>query len=169
MQAEPLAPRGQPRSLTSPPALAAVQGIDFLVLAALAVVVGMTSSTNAVAHQKPTAATFGLAFAVVGALFFAASALTAFVFAWGLYMRKGWAIWPMAVLEGLWLLLTALWLLRGVEVDTLLQIALAGATLLSLVAGRAARADGPARDRRPSPASWRSCCQAVPSSPCAWP
>jgi hypothetical protein len=140
MQAEPPAARGQPRRLTLAAVLAAVQGIDFLGLAALAVVVGVTSSTNAVAHQKPTAATFGLAFAVVGALFFAALALLAFLCAWGLHMRKGWAFSSTAVLEGLWLLLTALWLLRGVEVVTLLQIALAGATLLSLVAGRAARA-----------------------------
>ena len=140
MQAEPPASRGQPRRLTIAAVLAAVQGIDFLVLAALAVVVGMTSSTNAVAHQKPTAATFGLAFAVVGALFFAALALSAFVLAWRLYMRKGWAFWSLAGLEGLWLLLTALWLLRGFEVGTLVQIALAGATLLSLVADRTARA-----------------------------
>jgi hypothetical protein len=117
-----------------------VQGIDFLVLAVLAAVVGLTAASNAAAQHKPTAASLSMAFAVVGVLFFAAFALPAFVFAWGLYMGKGWALWSMAGLEGLWLLLTALWLLRGVEVVTLLQIALAGATLLALFASRAARA-----------------------------
>jgi hypothetical protein len=140
MQAEPPAARGQPRRRTLAAVLAAVQGIDFLVLAALAAVVGVSAAGNAAAHQKPTAASLSLAFAVGGVLFFAALALSAFVCAWGLYMRKGWEIWSMATLEGLWLLLTALWLLRGVEVGTLVQIALAGATLLALVAGRAARA-----------------------------
>jgi len=140
MQAEPPAARGQPHSLTLAALLAAVQGIDFLVLAALAAVVGLTAAGDAAAEHKPTAASLSLAFAVVGVLFFAAFALPAFVFAWGLYMRNGWAFWSMAALEGLWLLLTALWLLRGLVVVTLLQIALAGATLLSLVAGRAARA-----------------------------
>jgi len=136
MQAEPPASRGQPRRLTLAAVLTAVQGIDFLVLAALAAVVGLTAADSAAAQHKPTAASLSLAFAVVGVLFFAAFALPAFVFAWGLYMRKGWAFWSMTVLEGLWLLLTALWLLRGVEVVTLLQIALAGATLLSLFFGR---------------------------------
>jgi hypothetical protein len=137
MQAEPQALRGQPRRLTIGAVLAAVQGIDFLVLAALAAGVGLSAANNAAAQHKPTAASLSLAFAVVGVLFFAAFALPAFIFAWALYMRKRWAFWSMATLEGLWLLLTALWLLRGVEVVTLLQIALAVATLLSLFASRA--------------------------------
>ncbi len=140
MQAESPASHRQPHRLSLAAVLAAVQGIDFLVLAALAAVVGVTAAGNAAAEHKPTAASLSLAFAVVGVLFFAAFALPAFVFAWGLYMRKRWAFWSMAALEGLWLLLTALWLLRGFEVVTLLQIALAGAALLSLVVGRAAQA-----------------------------
>lgn len=138
MQAEPLVSRGQPPRLTLAAVLAAAQGIDFLVLAAFAAGVGLSAASNAAAEHKPTAASLSLAFAVVGVLFFAAFALPAFVFAWALYMRKHWAFWSMLALEGLWLLLTALWLLRGAEVVTLLQIVLAGATLLSLFFGRPA-------------------------------
>jgi hypothetical protein len=140
MQAESQVTRGQPRHLTLGAVFAAVQGIDFLILAALAAAAGLSAANSAAAQHKPTAASLSLAFAVVGVLFFAAFALPAFVFAWGLYMRKGWAFWSMAGLEGLWLLLTALWLLRGVDVITLLQIALAGATLLALFASHASQA-----------------------------
>lgn len=78
--------------------------------------------------------------AVVGGALLRDPRAAGVVFAWGLYMWKGLAFWSMAALEGLWLLLTALWLLRGFEVGAFLQIALAGVTLLALFVGRAARA-----------------------------